>query len=139
MSAAPTRCGEADCERHRRNAQAVAAQFRATCARRAHPASAPRPAISNPTFCSSALLLWEVRQDASFEHDQHAVGQPEDLAKLRRHQKNRAASVALGDELLVDMLGRADVQPSRRLLRDQRRRFVREFARNHDLLQIAAR
>ena len=84
-------------------------------------------------------LLREVRQDAPFEHDQHAVGQREDFAQFRRHQKNRAASVALGDELLVDMFGRADVQPSRRLLRNQRRRFVREFARNHNLLQIAAR
>src|ERR1700722_9823703 len=62
--------------------------------------------------------LWEVRQDSSFEHDQHPVRQPEDFAQFRRDKKNRAASVALGDELLVDMFGRADVQPSRRLLRN---------------------
>ena len=45
---------------------------------------------------------------------------------------------ALSDELLVHMFGRANVQPSRRLLRNHRRRFVRELARNHNLLQIAA-
>jgi hypothetical protein len=60
--------------------------------------------------------LWEVRQDSPFEHDQHPVRQAEDFAQFRRDKKNRAASVALGDELLVDMFGRADVQPSRRLL-----------------------
>ena len=106
---------------------------------KAHPASVASPRHEQ----SDALLvgppLWEVRQDPPFEHDQHAVGQRKDFAQLRRHQKNRAASVALGDELLVDMFGRANVQPSRRLLRNQRRRFMREFARNHDLLQIAAR
>ena len=83
--------------------------------------------------------LWEVRKDSPFEHHQYPVRQPEDFAQFRRDKENRAASVALGDELLVDMFGRADVQPSRRLLRNQRRRFVRKFARNHNLLQIAAR
>src|ERR1700719_2555143 len=60
--------------------------------------------------------LWEVRQDSPFEHDQYPVRQPEDFAQFRRDKKNRAASVALGDELLVDIIGRADVQSSRRLL-----------------------
>ena len=98
-----------------------------------------RPAMSKPDALLVGLLLREVGEDAPFEHDQYPVGQGEDFAELRRHQEDRAAAVALGDKLRMDVFGRADIQPPRRLLRDQRRRFMRELARNHDLLQVAAR
>ncbi len=39
----------------------------------------------------------------------------------------------------MDVLGRADVEAAGRLLGDQHRRLVRQFARNDDLLQIAPR
>ena len=53
--------------------------------------------------------------------------------------EHRAALVALGDEPLVDVFGRADVEAARRLLGDQHWCLVRQFARDDDLLQIAAR
>ena len=85
------------------------------------------------------VLLGKLGEDPSLEHHQHAVGERQDLAELGRDEQDGAAAVALGDELLVDILGRADVEAARRLLGDQERRLVREFARHDDLLQVAAR
>ena len=47
--------------------------------------------------------------------------------------------VALGDQLVMDEFGGADIDAARRLLGDQHRRLMRQFARDDDLLQVAAR
>ena len=62
------------------------------------------------------LLLGEIRENASFEHDEHPIGEGEDLAQLRRDEEHRPAVVALDDEPLMYVFGRADVEAARRLL-----------------------
>ena len=67
-----------------------------------------------------------------------AVAEREDLAEFGRNQQHRAPPVAFGEKLAVNELGRADIDPARRLFGDQHARLMREFPRDHHLLQIAA-
>ena len=68
-----------------------------------------------------------------------AVGEGEDFVELDRNEKQRLAGVALGDDALVDEFDRADVDAAGRLPDQQDFGIALDFARQHDLLLIAAR
>ena len=59
------------------------------------------------------------------------------MLSSRRDEEHRSAVVALDNEPLVYVFGRADVEAARRLLGDKHRRLVRQFAGDDDLLQAA--
>src|SRR5581483_10563268 len=61
-----------------------------------------------------------------------------DLVELERDEQDRAAAVALGDEALVHVLDRADVQAARRLSGDQDLRVARDLTRDDHLLLVPA-
>ena len=88
------------------------------------------------------LLLARARRvladDPSLVHDEDAVGQREHLVELERDEQDRVTRVALGDQPPMDVLDRADVEPARRLRRDQDDRVARDLARDDDLLLVAA-
>ena len=81
----------------------------------------------------------EDRDEPAAVHDADAVRQLEDLVKLGRDEQDGRARVPLGDDLVVDELDRADVEPACRLVGDEQRQVALELARDDQLLLIAAR
>src|SRR5579884_1229399 len=77
--------------------------------------------------------------DLALVEDEDPVGEREDLVELERDEQDRAALVALGDQPPVQVLDRADVEPTRRLRRDQDLRVACDLARGDHLLLVAAR
>ena len=138
MSAAAGQRRENDRERRRLGRAGVGAR-RVRARETFTPASAARPAISSPTLSSSAFSWGRSARMRPSNMTSTRSESARISLKLRRDQEHRAAVVALGDEPLMDIFGRADVEPARRLLRDQHRRLVRQLARNHNLLQVASR
>ena len=67
------------------------------------------------------------------------VGQVEHLVELGRHQQHGGALVAEADDLAVDELDRADVEPAGRLGHHEELRIARELAGDDHLLLVAAR
>ena len=59
------------------------------------------------------------RHELAAVDDPDPVGQLEDLVELGRHEQHGRARVALGDDLLVDELDRADVDAAGRLVGDE--------------------
>jgi hypothetical protein len=83
----------------------------------------------------------QLARHAAGVHDDHAVGECEDLVELRRHHQHRAAGVAHGTQAAVDELDGADVDATRGLPHQQHLRRVLaplRFAREHELLLVAA-
>ena len=95
------------------------------------------PSISRPISSSSAPAACSPTI-ASLVHDENAVREREHLVELERDEQDRVTLVPLGDEPLVHVLDRTDVQPARRLRRDQHDRIARDLARDDDLLLVAA-
>src|SRR5207245_1401964 len=70
------------------------------------------------------LLALRVRggeraDDASPIYDEDAVREVEHLVQLGRHEQDRDALVAPRDDLLVNELDAAHVEPARRLIEDE--------------------
>ena len=84
------------------------------------------------------ILGVKLADDFALVHDENAVGDVHDLVELQRHEQNALASVALGDELLVDVFDRAHVEASRRLHGHKKFRVLIDFARDDCLLLVAA-
>ncbi len=104
----------------------------------AHGASGRAPSIAPPR-ASRLGAGGELRDDAPLVDHEDAVRERQDLLELERHQQDRAALVALGDEPPVHVLDRADVEPAGRLGRHQHGRVARHLAGDDDLLLVAAR
>ncbi len=77
--------------------------------------------------------------DLAFVEHEDAVGEREDLLELERHEQDRAAFVAFGDEPPVEVFDRADVEAARWLSGDQRLRVAGDLACGDDLLLVPAR
>ena len=58
--------------------------------------------------------------------------------KLGGNEERRPASVPLCDQKRMDKFDGADIEPARRLLGDQQRRLMSEFARNDKFLKVSA-
>ena len=69
---------------------------------------------------------------------QNAVAEVDHLVEVERDEEDAAALVALGDELLVDELDRADVETAGRLHGQERVRLAVQLAGDDQLLLIAA-
>src|SRR5256885_14993190 len=65
-------------------------------------------------------------------HDQDPIGEVEHLVELRGNEQHGDARVTTLDDLLVDELDAADVQPSRRLIDDQHPQVVAELPRRSE-------
>ena len=74
---------------------------------------------------------------AGAQHDD-PIGERENLVELDRNQEHRLAGVALGDDAAVDEFDRADIDAARRLANQHDARLMIDFARQHQLLLIAA-
>ena len=84
-------------------------------------------------------IAGEVAHDAPGEHHEDAVGQRDQFVELHGDQQDRATFGALAHDLVMDRLGGADVDAACRLIDQQEARIAGKFARQHDLLDIAAR
>ena len=104
----------------------------------AAPPPALPPVIAIPSS-SSVTPGSNSPDDPALVDDEDAVGEREHLLELERDEQHGASLVALLDEPAVHELDRADVEPARRLRRDQDTRVARHLARDHDLLLVAAR
>jgi hypothetical protein len=76
--------------------------------------------------------------DAAATHDKNAVGKGTDFVKLNGNQENGLAHVAKFDQSAVNELDSANIDTARGLADDQESRIALDFARQHDLLLIAA-
>ena len=65
------------------------------------------------------VLGIEDRHQPAAEHHADPVAQLHDLVQLGGDEEHRRPGVALGDDLVVDELDRADVDAARRLIGDQ--------------------
>src|SRR5882672_10922840 len=72
-------------------------------------------------------------------HHRDSVGQLEHLVELGRDEEDRRSRVASGDDLAVNELDAADVEPAGRLIEYQRPEFAAELAGHDHLLLVAAR
>ena len=71
-------------------------------------------------------------------HDDQTVGQLHDLRQICRDQQHRNTGARQLDELFADEFRRADVNAARRLVGKNEHRIAGEFARDDDLLNVAA-
>ena len=97
------------------------------------------PPINMPTASKVAASPSRMPTIWPRVHDGDAVADGDDLLELGAHDEDGGPSVALLDDPLVDVLDRADVEPTRRLRRDDELHRPRELARDDDLLLVAAR
>jgi hypothetical protein len=80
----------------------------------------------------------EGADQAAVVHDGDPVGEGEHLVEFGGDEQHRGALIALGDELGVDVLDRADVDTSGRLRRDEQVDRAIELAGDDELLLVAA-
>src|SRR5262245_37974643 len=66
----------------------------------------------------------EFAGNPSLEDDQHAIAEVEDLVKIERDQEHAASFIALLNQLPVHEFDGANVEPARRLHRQQHIRFA---------------
>src|SRR2546428_5514065 len=85
------------------------------------------------------VLRIEGRDDLPFVHDRDAVGQRADLVELARDEEDPAATRALLEQALVDVLGRRDIETARGLADDDEPRLLGDLAAEAALLLVAAR
>ena len=108
------------------------------CASLTPPLPRPPPVIAIPE-----LFVRGVRpvlaDDPALVDDEDPVGEREDLLQLERDEEHGLPLVPLADEALVHELDRADVEPPRRLSRDEGVRVAPDLAGDHDLLLVSAR
>ena len=81
----------------------------------------------------------EIRRDAPVVHHDEAVGELHDLVEIGGDQQHRDAGAGELDELFADEFRGADVDAARRLVGQDQHGVVGELARDHDLLDVAAR
>src|SRR5919201_191382 len=77
--------------------------------------------------------------DLPLVHDGDPVGEREDLVEVLADQQDGDALAGGVAEVLVHGLDRADVEAARRRRRHEELRQDRELAREHNLLEVAAR
>ena len=80
----------------------------------------------------------EFAGDAAAGHDQHAVGEADQLRHLRGDQHDGDAARRQLVDQPVDLGLGADVDAARRLVEDEQHRLPRQPARQHHLLLVAA-
>ena len=75
--------------------------------------------------------------ETSVEDDEDAVGQFEQLVQVLAHQEHRSARVAGGEDAVVDLRHRGEVEPEHRVRRDEHRGLPRQLTGQHRPLHIA--
>ena len=85
------------------------------------------------------LLARERGHEAALAHDEHAVGEGEDLGQLGGDDQDGHAVAGQLGEQAVDLGLGADVDPAGRLVDDEQRRLAGQPLGQHDLLLVAAR
>ena len=91
---------------------------------------------ADPVFVG--IVAGDFAHDPPVEHHQDAVGQGRQFVKLHGNQQDRPAGRTLAHDLVMDGLLGADVDAARRLIDQQEVGAIGEFARQHDLLDVAA-
>ena len=81
----------------------------------------------------------ELGRDAARAHDEHPMGEAEDLLDLARDEQDAHAVGGEAREQVVERLPGADVDAARRLVRDEQPRPHEERPREEQLLLVAAR
>src|SRR5579871_13150 len=81
----------------------------------------------------------ELRNNAAAGHDSDAVGDAEDLVEILADEHDGGTGLARVEESLVHCRAGAHVEPARRTVSDDDRRRAAQFARQDQLLGIAAR
>jgi hypothetical protein len=76
--------------------------------------------------------------DSAATHDKNAIGKGTDFVKLNGNQENGLAHVAEFNQSAVNEFDSANINTTRGLSNDQQRRIALDFARQYDLLLIAA-
>ena len=90
-------------------------------------------------FLYGRFLGVEFTDDLAFVHDEDAVGEVHDLVQFQADEQHGRAAVALGHDLLVDILDGADVQAAGGLHRNQQLGVFVDLAGDDGFLLVAAR
>ena len=89
-------------------------------------------------FLNRRGLGIELAHDLTLVHNKDAVGQVHDLVQLQADEENSLAFIALGHDLLVDILDRADVQAAGGLDSYQQVGVFIDLAGDNGFLLVAA-
>src|SRR5687768_12448161 len=92
-----------------------------------------------PDALALRIARLERRHETAPEHDGDPIREVEDLVELGGYEQDSHAGVARGDDALVDELDAADVEPPRRLVKDEQAEVASELPRDDDLLLVPAR
>src|SRR4051812_38074502 len=81
----------------------------------------------------------KLTHDPPLADDEDPIAEVHDLVEIKGDQKDATSFVTLRDQLAMNELDGPDVEPARRLHRQQRVRLAMQFARDDELLLIASR